>query len=192
MLVQPVRHQTADDVLRPPRFRLDVANPRVGDVPVVDHLVVVELADASRGTEAPATISVLSGDIHFSFASEVRFPQERRTTSRVHQLVSSPIRNALKGPERTAMRLGTSTFARALGRVLRRSVGCRRPQPSWRIDLGPVFANTIGQLTFEGSAARLLVLQARPHDDSASPAFDEVFEFDLVAGSRASAVKRRR
>ena len=48
-----------------------------------------ELGSSSR-PDAPATISVLSGDIHFSYASEIRFPQPMK--SRVHQLVSSPIR----------------------------------------------------------------------------------------------------
>ena len=70
-----------------------------------------DLGDASR-SDVPATISVLSGDIHFSYASEIRFPDGREPRSRVHQLVNSPIRNALTPPERTAMRLGTSRFAR--------------------------------------------------------------------------------
>ena len=50
-----------------------------------------DLGDASR-SDAPATISVLSGDIHFSYASEIRFPDGREPGSRVHQLVNSPIR----------------------------------------------------------------------------------------------------
>jgi hypothetical protein len=140
----------------------------------------------SGSAAAPSTISVLSGDIHFSFASEIHFPQER--SARVHQLVSSPIRNALRGPEKTAMRLGTSVVARAIGRTLRRLVARRRPDVSWRIDLGPVFANCMAQLSFDGRAARLLVLQSRPHADKVLPAFDQVYEFDLVAGARARRV----
>ena len=42
MLVDPVRHQPADDVLAPPRLGADVVDPRARDVPVVDHVVVVE------------------------------------------------------------------------------------------------------------------------------------------------------
>jgi hypothetical protein len=152
-----------------------------------------ELADGSGGDDgkAPATISVLSGDIHFSFASEISFPGGRSTAGRVHQLVSSPIRNALRGPEKTAMRLGTSVVARTIGRVLRRSVGRRRPDVSWQIDLGPVFANCLAQLSFDGRAARLLVLQARPHEEKVQPSFDEVYEFDLVAGSLAHARRKK-
>ncbi len=151
-----------------------------------------EIAHASDGRPGPATISVLSGDIHFSYAAEIRYPGARPSASRVHQLVSSPIRNALRGPEKAAMRLGTSVIARSIGRALRRLVGRRRPDMSWQIDLGPVFANCVSQLSFDGRAANLLVLQSRPHDDEVRPSFDEVIEFDLVAGSRYGACNRRR
>lgn len=144
-----------------------------------------KLADSSRGADAPATISVLSGDIHFAFASEIRFPRDRQMASRVHQLVASPIRNALTGPERTAMRLGASRFARVIGRLLRRAVHRRRPIVLWDTDLGPVFANSLSQLSFDGREAQLLVLQCRPHAEEVVPAFDEVITVDLVAGSQA-------
>jgi hypothetical protein len=155
--------------------------------------MLAAIADPGDEIPSPATISVLSGDIHFAYAAEVEFAfgrssADRHLASRVHQLVSSPMRNALRPPESTAMRLGASPVARLLGRVLRRGVLRRPPQLSWRIDLGPVFANSIGELTFEGRTASLLVLQARPHDDDAPPDFDRGFELDLVAGSRATAL----
>ena len=140
------------------------------------------LGDSSR-SDAPATISVLAGDIHFSYAAEIQFPQAMK--SRVHQLVSSPIRNALKPPESTAMRLAKSKSAGFLGRVLRRATGRRRPAVSWKIDVGPVFANTLGELSFTSRAARLCILQARPHVDDAKPEFDDVIQIDLVAGARS-------
>jgi hypothetical protein len=129
---------------------------------------------------------VLSGDIHFSYATEVRFPDDRRLASRVHQLVNSPIRNALVPPERTAMRLGSSRLARVVGRMFRRVVGHERPPVSWDVDRGPVFANSLGQIDFDGRSAQLLVLQALPHDEKARPELDEVIELDLVAGSHSA------
>jgi hypothetical protein len=143
-----------------------------------------DLGDASR-PDAPATISVLSGDIHFSYASEIRFPDGHKMASRVHQLVNSPIRNALMPPESTAMRLGSSRFARGVGRILRRGVRRKRRRVSWEIDRGPVFANCLGQISFDGRSAQLLVEQARPHDENARPDLDRVIELDLVAGSRS-------
>lgn len=146
-----------------------------------------DLGSATR-PDAPSTISVLAGDIHFSFASEIRFP-DREMASRVHQLVSSPIRNALKPPESTAMRLGTSLFARYVGRALRRAARRKPTRVSWGIDVGPVFANSLGQISFDGRAAQLLVLQCRPHDDN-RPEFDRVIEVDIVAGSHVAAEDR--
>lgn len=146
------------------------------------------LHDLSAGSraEAPATISVLAGDIHFSFAAEIQFPDQHEVTSRVHQLVSSPIRNALMPPESTAMRLGASWFAKIIGRGLRRAAGRRPSAVSWGIDLGPVFDNSLGQIYFDRRTARLSVLQAHPHEETVKPGFDTVMEFDLVAGSRSS------
>jgi PhoD-like phosphatase len=143
-----------------------------------------DLGARSRA-EAPATISVLAGDIHFSFAAEVRFPAQHEVASRVHQLVSSPIRNALRPPESTAMRLGASKFAKVIGRGLRRAAGRRKSAVSWGIDLGPVFDNSLGQIYFDRRTARLTVLQARPHEETVKPGFDTVIDFDLVAGSRS-------
>jgi PhoD-like phosphatase len=141
---------------------------------------------AKSRPDAPATISVLAGDIHFSFVAEIRFPAEPNMAARVHQLVSSPIRNALKPPESTAMRLGTSRFALRIGRVLRRAAGRRRTPVLWKMDCGPTFANCLSQLSFAGRSAELVVLQARPHDDNALPELDRVIEVDLVAGSRSA------
>jgi hypothetical protein len=141
---------------------------------------------AKSRPDAPATISVLAGDIHFSFAAEIRFPGDRDMVTRVHQLVSSPIRNALKPPESTAMRLGTSRFALLVGRFLRRTARRRRTRVLWKMDSGPTFANCLSQLFFVGRSAELVVLQARPHDDDAPPKLDRVIEVDLVAGARSA------
>ncbi|HVE19832.1 MAG TPA: hypothetical protein VNB52_12130, partial [Ilumatobacteraceae bacterium] len=140
---------------------------------------------ASSRADAPATISVLSGDIHFSYASEILFPWPMK--SRVHQLVSSPIRNALRPPESTAMRLAKSRIAAILGRVLRRGAGRKPPSLSWQVDVGPIFANSLGEITFQNRSARLCILQACPHVDDAKPEFDELIEIDLVAGAHSQA-----
>ena len=70
---------------------------------------------APTGSSPPATISVLSGDIHFSYHAEICFPADHAMGAKVHQLVNSPIRNALTGPERTAMRLGSFAVRPGLG-----------------------------------------------------------------------------
>lgn len=139
------------------------------------------LGRASR-TDAPATISILSGDIHFAYAAEIIFP-DTAMASKVHQLVNSPIRNALTPPERTAMKLGTSRFATGLGRLLRRSVHRRRTSLQWKMDRGPVFANCLGTITFDGRQAKLLVQQTRPYDDQGVAAFETAIDADLLLGT---------
>ena len=136
--------------------------------------------------DAPVTISVLSGDIHFSYVAEVRFPPDRAVASRIHQLVSSPIRNALKPPERTVMRLATSSFARRVARILRHAARRERARVKWQLDRGPVFANTLGQVTFEGRSAQLSVLRTQPHDEGAHPVLEQPIVLDLVAGAYAT------
>jgi len=70
--------------------------------------------------------------------------------------------------------------------MLRRAVHRARPAVTWSIDRGPVFDNCIGELTFQGRRAGLTVYQARPLDDNGRPAFEPVFDIDLVAGSFAT------
>ena len=155
---------------------------RTGRVhPSFDELAALLATSASVAVDAPATISVLSGDIHFSFAAEIQFPTGP-SASRVHQLVSSPIRNSLIGPERMAMRLGTLGFARSIGRALRRA-SAGAAGMSWQIDLGPgvrqlprpvVIRRTVGDAAGAAGAS---------YDDDALP-FRRGVRVDLVAGSR--------
>jgi hypothetical protein len=116
----------------------------------------------------PSTVCVLSGDVHFSYAADVALDGAGGSAStRIHQLVSSPIRNALRAKERTALRFALSRAGIALGRVLRRSVRARRPPVRWTMTDGPVFANSMSLLRFDGDRADLLVEQASPGDDGA-------------------------
>ena len=54
MLVQPVRHHPADDVVLPPRLLPDLVDPRDRRVPVVDHVVIVEDHHARDDRQHPA------------------------------------------------------------------------------------------------------------------------------------------
>jgi hypothetical protein len=58
VLVDPVRGEGAGDAVVPPRLRAHVPLPGSGDVPVVDHLVVIEDHRAREGGEQPADVRV--------------------------------------------------------------------------------------------------------------------------------------
>ena len=53
VLVHPVRHEAADDVVLPPRLLPDVVEPRRRRVPVVDHVVIVEDHRAGHDGQHP-------------------------------------------------------------------------------------------------------------------------------------------
>lgn len=144
-----------------------------------DSLVdlIAELGARPKG-EAPITISVLSGDIHFSYAARIHFPPGQTMNSHVHQLVNSPIRNALRPHERTLMRVAMSRFGSGAGRVLRRGVRRRRPAVEWEIDEGPVFQNCLGLIEFTGDNAHLVQEHATPDDDG-NPRLTVAYELDL-------------
>ncbi len=58
MLVQPVRHERARDPFVPPGKRAHLVDPRLRDVPVVAHLVVVEDHRRRHGREQPADVGI--------------------------------------------------------------------------------------------------------------------------------------
>jgi hypothetical protein len=140
--------------------------------------LLADLGSAARPSP-PATISVLSGDIHFSYHSVLHYPSTTPIVSRVHQLVNSPMRNALRPFERAAMRVATSKAGALIARALRRSTGGRRPELSWGLDHGPVFANCVGMLTFDGESATVRLERATADDDGAQQ-LEVVFDVDLA------------
>ena len=133
---------------------------------------------SSSGITPPATVSVLSGDIHFSYVAEVSYPEQPTVHSRVYQLVSSPIRNTLSRNERRAMKFGMGNTGGRIGRILQRSVRVRASQASWKLTHGPEFANELGALTLDGRSAELVLERARP-DDNGDPILEEVVRASL-------------
>ena len=99
--------------------------------------------------------------------------------SAVHQLVNSPIRNALNPKERRAMRAGMSRSGRVVARGLRRTVRRAHRDVDWKVDEGPVFDNCLGQLIFDGASARLVQEHSCPSDDG-SAYLELLYSVDLA------------
>jgi hypothetical protein len=83
-----------------------------------------EVASGGRGP-APASVIVLSGDVHHAYLAEASFPGRAPIESAVVQAVCSSIRNPLDRPERRALRAVLSRSAAAVARLLARSAGVR-------------------------------------------------------------------
>ncbi|MFF8570696.1 alkaline phosphatase D family protein [Streptomyces sp. NPDC015408] len=118
------------------------------------------IAEAGTGPRAPATISVLSGDVHHAYVAEPSWA-DRAPDSRVAQLTCSPVHNSVPPSIRLGFRFGWSAPARALGRRIARHGRCAPASVSWRKTGGPWFGNQLMTLTLRGRSARLRLEQAR-------------------------------
>jgi PhoD-like phosphatase len=117
----------------------------------------------------PASIVVVSGDVHHAYLFEVAFPNGSGVSSGVFQAVCSPYRNPLGSRERRVIRVGMSRSFEIVGRALARSAGVRRPDVRWRlVGDGPWFDNQVATLTIDGRRIDMRLERALPVDtDSA-------------------------
>lgn len=99
----------------------------------------------------PATVTVLSGDVHHSFVAEAHYPGGTR--GRVWQLTCSPVHNYVHTVVRLAFRAAWSAGAAALARTAARLRGVPPLALRWRKTSGPTFANQIAVLHIDGQGA---------------------------------------
>ncbi|MER6631568.1 alkaline phosphatase D family protein [Streptomyces sp. NPDC000987] len=118
------------------------------------------IAETGSGPGAPATVLVLSGDVHHAYVAEPTWPAGSPAT-RVLQLTCSPVHNTVPLSMRLGFRFGWSAPARVLGRGFARHAGGERPPVKWRKKGGPWFGNQLMTLTLHGRSARLRLEQAQ-------------------------------
>lgn len=130
-----------------------------------------------HGNRPPATISVLSGDVHHAYLAQARYPQP--VTSRVYQIVCSPIHQGVPGSMRLGFRFGWSRVADGLGRLIGRTAAVPPLPLSWDLLCGPFFGNQLATLTITGEKVGLLFERAEQGPDGAGPRMNSIAEFDL-------------
>jgi PhoD-like phosphatase len=123
--------------------------------------LLTEVATGAHG-RPPATVTVISGDIHHSYLAAVELPAGTPAGSAVYQAVCSPMHNALPRRLRRAQQLATSPAGQLAGRALARLAGVGKPQLRWRITHGPWFSNMLAQLEYDGPRARLRMWGSTP------------------------------
>jgi hypothetical protein len=104
---------------------------------------------------APASISVLSGDVHHSYVA--RADLGAGVSSPVHQLTCSPLHNQVPAVMRPLLRLGWRRWAAAAARSLARSAGLPSSPVRWRRLAGPYFGNAVSTLTHTGRTGRVRI-----------------------------------
>ncbi|MEV5156803.1 alkaline phosphatase D family protein [Streptomyces sp. NPDC053728] len=122
------------------------------------------LREAGRAHDAPATICVLSGDVHHAYIAEPRWSDstpDGTPAAHVLQLTCSPVHNSIPGYMRAGFRFGWSRAGRWLGRALALHGRTGSRPTRWRRTGGPWFGNQLMTLTLRGRKAALTLVQAR-------------------------------
>jgi hypothetical protein len=130
---------------------------------------LVRSAAAGERGHAPASVVVLSGDVHHAYLFEVAFPRAAGVRSHVFQAVCSPYRNPLGKRERLMIRAGLSRPFAALARALAAGAGVEDPSVRWRmVGDGPWFDNQVATLRIDGRAIELRLEKAVPVDEDSA------------------------
>jgi hypothetical protein len=140
----------------------------------------------ATGPSAPATVNVLSGDVHHSYVARVDLPGASAGpgtgSSAVHQLTCSPVHNAVDWFIRPGFRLGWSRRIARLTRRWAERAGVPPVEVTWHKLVGPVFGNTIATLELDGRHAEVTFAQPRSAGSLMAAA-----RLDLADGPRAGA-----
>jgi PhoD-like phosphatase len=141
----------------------------------------------SAGGAPPATVTLISGDVHHSFLTAVDLPPTAAPapaapasrTSAVYQAVCSPFHQAMPPSMRGAQGLASTKVSGLIGTTVAALAGARIPKLKWRITDGPWFDNMIATLTYDGPKAVIRFDQAVT-DETGTPRLSPVLEADLT------------
>jgi phosphodiesterase/alkaline phosphatase D-like protein len=131
-----------------------------------------------RAGDAPASIVMLSGDVHHCYLAEVGFRHRTGLRSSVWQAACSAFRKELAPLEKRTIAFGHSVLAERLARRLARGAGVAPLPLDWRVVERPAFANQIATLTLDGEHATLAV-EAIADGDWRHPQLEIAFTHDL-------------
>jgi hypothetical protein len=118
--------------------------------------LLCEVSSTRDGTPAPASVCVLSGDVHHGYICRARFAGP--PAAPVYQLTCSPLHNRVP----TAMRLAfRAAWTRPVERIVRwllaRVARIPRASLDWQRLDGPLFGNAISTLQIEERRIRVTV-----------------------------------
>ena len=131
---------------------------------LADLLRSVATGERSTG-RSPASVMLLSGDVHHGYLTEIHFRNDSGVKSPVYQAIGSPLRNPLGLPERLGMLAGWTKPAEFVGRALARLAGVGEPDVRGRLmHERPWFDNHVSTLELRGREASLKVEKTTPQD----------------------------
>lgn len=124
--------------------------------------LIVRVGTGRGGERPPASICVLSGDVHHTYASEAIFPAPMK--SRVYQLTCSPFHNSIPLPMRLVFKVGWSRTAQRLSAWLARFARVPAVGFDWNTIAGPYFGNHLALLRLDGRSATLSLVKSTMQD----------------------------
>lgn len=112
--------------------------------------MALEVASGARGLP-PRTITFLSGDVHNSYVAEAQTDE----SSRILQVVCSPIRNPLPPLFRGVNMMASHRAADLIGAPLAARADVEQPPFDWETLVGPWYDNNLGVLAIDGDTMRV-------------------------------------
>jgi hypothetical protein len=116
------------------------------------------------GDRPPATVLVVSGDVHCSYTARAQLTGIDHAATAVHQLTMSPFRNPMKPLLRLANCAFERQSVRSLWHRVARLAGVADVAVEWEVDHGPWFANGVMTVVFDGRRAHVEVHHAGVQD----------------------------
>lgn len=141
---------------------------------MADLITEVATGPAER---RPRTISLLSGDVHYSYAARLNYPGRAEGTSRVHQLVCSPVRNPLSRTMRYVNGAAAFGITRVVGSALVKFARVPRTSIDWDIAAGPRFDNALATIDLDEASARVRWETGR--FDDGTPSMEQILAIEL-------------
>ncbi|MEO6701241.1 MAG: alkaline phosphatase D family protein [Jatrophihabitantaceae bacterium] len=142
------------------------------------------IADVGQGRrtgtgKAPASICVLSGDVHHAYVARAEF--DTALDARVYQLTCSPLHNYVPNAMKVVFRIAWSRIAERATRWLLGLIA-RLPKLrlSWRRVAGPYFGNELMTLRADGRRAEVLLQKTSSSDPVGAPRLHEVARIPLA------------
>jgi hypothetical protein len=141
---------------------------------------LLEEVGAGKRGKAPASVVVLSGDVHHAYLAEMAFRPRAGVESAIYQAVCSPYRNPLDRHERLVIEAGFSRPFAAVTRSLAGAADASDPGLRWRLAEGPYFDNQVASLRFEGRQATMRLDKTVPGEEEDERRLERVFERRLA------------
>jgi phosphodiesterase/alkaline phosphatase D-like protein len=127
--------------------------------------LLAHVGRGEHGGSPPATISVLSGDVHHTYVSEADYPEP--LDSRVYQITCSPINNTIPLAMQVVFRISWSRTVERIVRFLDRWAHVPPVPIQWHHPSGPHFGNMLALLTLDGRSARVRLERSIVVDEDA-------------------------